>query len=150
MINNNHGHLVTIASLAGSCGCPGVVEHCASKFAAVGLHESLMLEMDIQKVTGVHTTLVQPYFINTGMFDGVKTELIPMLDPVYVADKVLQAVQINQKVLCIPKAVYLLPYFKTWMPVDAYTLLIRIIGSADFMKGFVGRQKKPYKLHSAR
>ncbi|XP_070535155.1 epidermal retinol dehydrogenase 2-like [Ptychodera flava] len=113
MIDNNHGHLVTIGSIAGSCGCPGLVEYCASKFAAVGLHESLMLEMDIQKVTGVHTTLVQPYFIDTGMFDGVKTGLIPMLDQVYVADKVVQAVQTNQEVLCIPKAVYLLPYFKT-------------------------------------
>ncbi|XP_070555370.1 epidermal retinol dehydrogenase 2-like [Ptychodera flava] len=144
MIDNNHGHLVTIGSIAGSCGCPGLVEYCASKFAAVGLHESLMLEMDIQKVTGVHTTLVQPYFIDTGMFDGVKVGIIPMLEQEYVAKKVVDAVQSNQKVLCLPKAMYVFPYLKSWMSVDAFMRLTYLVGGGTFMEGFVGRQKKNF------
>jgi len=41
MLHNNHGHIVTIASLAGLGGCSGLVDYCSSKFAAVGLHEAL-------------------------------------------------------------------------------------------------------------
>ncbi|XP_070534812.1 epidermal retinol dehydrogenase 2-like [Ptychodera flava] len=142
MIAKNHGHLVTIASMAGSMGFPGLVEYCASKFAAVGLHESLMLEMDMQKVTGVQTTLVQPYWIDTGMFEGVTLDLIPMLEPQYVVDKIIHAVQTNQRVLCLPKSMYLFPYFKSWMPVDATMLMGRISKSGNVMETFVGRQKK--------
>ena len=41
MLDNNHGHIVTIASGAGLTGIPGLVDYCSSKFAAVGLHEAL-------------------------------------------------------------------------------------------------------------
>jgi short-subunit dehydrogenase len=41
MLENNHGHIVTIASAAGFFGIPYLVDYCSSKFAAVGLHEAL-------------------------------------------------------------------------------------------------------------
>jgi all-trans-retinol dehydrogenase (NAD+) len=41
MLDANHGHIVTIASGAGLTGAAGLVDYCASKFAAVGLHEAL-------------------------------------------------------------------------------------------------------------
>jgi all-trans-retinol dehydrogenase (NAD+) len=41
MLDNNHGHIVTIASGAGLTGAAGLVDYCSSKFAAVGLHEAL-------------------------------------------------------------------------------------------------------------
>lgn len=41
MMNNNYGHVVTIASGAGLTGAPGLVDYCSSKFAAVGLHDAL-------------------------------------------------------------------------------------------------------------
>jgi hypothetical protein len=31
MMDNNHGHIVTIASSAGLCGTPGLADYCASK-----------------------------------------------------------------------------------------------------------------------
>lgn len=73
MIERNHGHLVNIASSAGITGVAGLADYCASKFAAVGFDESLRSELHSQGKTGVHTTVVCPYFINTGMFDGAKT-----------------------------------------------------------------------------
>ena len=73
MIEKNHGHVVTIASSAGFFGVSGLCDYCASKFAAVGIDESLFMELGALKRDGVHTTVVCPYFINTGMFDGVKT-----------------------------------------------------------------------------
>ena len=73
MLENNHGHVVTIASSAGLFGVCGLCDYCASKFGAVGFDESLMMELGVTKETSVHTTVVCPFFINRGMFDGVKT-----------------------------------------------------------------------------
>lgn len=47
-------------------------DYCASKFAAVGFHESLAHELLAEEVDGVKTTLVCPYIVNTGMFEGCK------------------------------------------------------------------------------
>ena len=73
MMDKNHGHIVTIASAAGLFGVNGLVDYCASKHAAVGLHSSLTVELYAQKYNGIHTTCVCPTYIDSGMFDGVKT-----------------------------------------------------------------------------
>ena len=76
MMSKNHGHIISIASSAGLFGVSGLVDYCASKFGAVGINEVLDIELDTLKCTGVHTTCVCPFFINTGMFDGVKTRSV--------------------------------------------------------------------------
>ena len=53
---------------------PGLADYCASKFAAVGFDESLRFELQALGKTGINTTVVCPFFINTGMFDGAKTK----------------------------------------------------------------------------
>ncbi len=73
MISKNHGHIITIASGAGLFGIAGMVDYCSSKFAAVGIHESLTMELDAIGCTNVKTLCVCPYFIDTGMFAGIKT-----------------------------------------------------------------------------
>ena len=70
MMRNNHGHIVTIASLAGLIGVSGLTDYCASKFANVGFTESIALELMKEKRDGIHTTTVCPYIIYTGMFKG--------------------------------------------------------------------------------
>lgn len=49
-------------------------DYCASKFAAVGFAESVGLELLATGKDGIKTTIVCPYFINTGMFDGCHTK----------------------------------------------------------------------------
>ena len=66
MIRTNCGHIVTISSAAGILGVNGLADYCASKFAAFGFDESIRLELKAQNITGVHTTCVCPYYINTG------------------------------------------------------------------------------------
>lgn len=51
-------------------------DYCASKFAAVGFHESLAHELLAEEVEGVKTTLVCPYIVDTGMFEGCKIRLV--------------------------------------------------------------------------
>ncbi|KFV70103.1 Epidermal retinol dehydrogenase 2, partial [Dryobates pubescens] len=67
MIASNHGHLVSIASAAGLVGTNRLADYCASKFAAVGFAESIALEMKDMEKSGVKTTIVCPFYINTGM-----------------------------------------------------------------------------------
>ena len=45
MLENNKGHIVTIASAAGFIGSPGLVDYSASKSAAIGFDESLRQEL---------------------------------------------------------------------------------------------------------
>ena len=73
MMEKNHGHIVTIASGAGLFGVDGLVDYCASKHAAVGLHTSLTAELYAQKHNSIHTTCICPAYIDTGMFAGVRT-----------------------------------------------------------------------------
>ena len=77
MIKTNSGHLVSIASAAGLIGIASLADYSASKFAVVGFDESIRMELRKSKINGVKTTCVCPYYINTGMFDGVKTKSTP-------------------------------------------------------------------------
>jgi len=47
MLENNKGHIVSVASMAGQCGIPKLVDYCTSKFAALGLDEALRMEFEV-------------------------------------------------------------------------------------------------------
>ncbi len=74
MIETDHGHIVSVASMAGQFGNSGLGDYCASKFAVVGFEESMRYELQRLGKNNVMTTLVCPFFINTGMFEGAKAE----------------------------------------------------------------------------
>ena len=76
MLEKDHGHIISIASAAGLGGVNGLCDYSSSKFGAVGFQESLYLEVQVQGKFNVHTTLVCPYYINTGMFDGIQTKYV--------------------------------------------------------------------------
>ena len=73
MMSGNRGHIVTMSSAGGLFGVAGLGDYGASKAAALGFHEAIRMELYALNKTGVHMTLVCPFFINTGMFTGVKT-----------------------------------------------------------------------------
>lgn len=74
MMRRNKGHIISVASSAGYAGSPGLVDYVASKFGAVGLMEALTMEL-WDKADGVNTTVVAPWFIKTGMFEGAVSAL---------------------------------------------------------------------------
>ncbi|XP_062936151.1 short-chain dehydrogenase/reductase family 16C member 6-like [Cynocephalus volans] len=106
MIEANHGHLVCVSSIAGRIGINGLTDYSASKFAAFGLAESLFLELNMVKKSEVKTTIICPYFIKTGMFEGCTTKyplLLPILDQEYVAKKIFNAILEEQVYVVIPR-----------------------------------------------
>lgn len=76
MKEKNHGYIITIASSAGLFGVASLMDYVGSKFGAVGIHEALASELYVEKLDGIKTTVVCPFFINTGMFEGVKTRCV--------------------------------------------------------------------------
>ncbi|NXX55549.1 RDHE2 dehydrogenase, partial [Scopus umbretta] len=145
MIASNHGHLVSIASLAGLTGTTHLSDYCASKFAAVGFAESVDLELRVLEKTGIKTTIACPYFINTGMFDGCRTKwprLLPILEPEYVAEKIITAIRQDQEILLLPRSLYFLLPLREILPVKVTVLLQSYLGSLHLMDSFKGQAKK--------
>ena len=127
MIENNHGHIVTIASLAGHIGVHKLVDYCASKFAAVGFDESLRIELEKLGVRGVKTTVVCPYFIqSTGMFNDVVSRFLPTLKSTQVADEIVEGIELEKLSVIIPN--YLSMLFVKWiLPWSVISLFMRSI-----------------------
>ncbi|KAK0427968.1 hypothetical protein QR680_010518 [Steinernema hermaphroditum] len=142
MLEKNHGHVVVIASMAGLTGVAGLVDYCASKHGAVGFAEALSAEVSTLGKDGVHVTTVCPYFIDTGMFDGVKTfspNLLPILQPEYVIDKILEAVLTNTEKLYLPRFGYFCVFAMSFLPSKAGRLLSEHYGVNKSMDEFKGR-----------
>lgn len=102
MMRKNSGHVVSIASMAGLCAQPALADYCASKFAAVGLQEALRLEMK-QAQKNIVCTTICPMFINTGMFQGVKTSiLLPLMTAEDVVRRIMIGIRQNEEIVHIP------------------------------------------------
>jgi all-trans-retinol dehydrogenase (NAD+) len=140
MKDRGSGHLVTVASAAGLIGTARETDYAASKFAAVGFNESLRQELR-HGSPGVRTTVICPFYIDTGMFKGVKTRfplLLPVLKEQAVADRVLKAVRRNEPLVQMPLMVSTLPMMRM-LPVWAFDQLTDFFGLNNAMDAFTGR-----------
>lgn len=54
MIEDNRGHIVSIASMAGHIGVSHLVSYCTSKFAAIGFDEALHMELVVSLLPFLH------------------------------------------------------------------------------------------------
>ena len=140
MKTRGSGHVVTVASAAGLIGTARETDYAASKFAAVGFNESLRQELR-RSAPGVRTTVVCPFYIDTGMFQGVKTRfplLLPVLKEQQVADRVLKAIRRNTQQVQMPWMVQTLPMMRL-LPVWAFDELADFFGLNNAMDAFTGR-----------
>ena len=85
------------------------------------------------------TTCVCPYYINTGMFDGVKSPLIPILKPEWVVDQVMSAVRRDKAVLYLPRYLSLVYVLRGILPTFLWDWASRFIGINRSMNSFKGR-----------
>ncbi len=134
------GHVVNIASAAGLAGVPRLTDYSASKFAVVGFDESLRLELK-HLGSRVITTLVCPFFIDTGMFRGVKTRfswLLPILAPDDVAERIVRAIEANRRRLVMPRFV-LAALLVRALPPRAFDAVMAFFGITRSMDEFTGR-----------
>lgn len=143
MLERDSGHVVTVASAAGLVGVAGLGDYCASKFAAVGFDESLRNELK-KRGSKVKTTVVCPFYIDTGMFDGVKTRsqlLLPILKEVDAAAKIVYAIEHDRPQLMMPPILGVLGFLRA-LPVSGFDGVMTLLGinaSMDEFKGHGGK-----------
>lgn len=144
MLAYDEGHVVTVASAAGLVGVAKQTDYSASKHAAVGFDESLRVELR-RMGSRVRTTVVCPYYVDTGMFEGVKTKvpfLLPILEQEKVARKIACAIERGRRTVVLPPFVRLLPVTRV-LPVPVFDRLMDLFGVNQSMDDFVGRAIEP-------
>jgi all-trans-retinol dehydrogenase (NAD+) len=141
MIEQGRGHVVTIASASALIGVAKLSDYAASKWAAMGFDESLRAELRAI-APALRTTVVCPYYVDTGMFRGVRSRfprLLPILDENDVADRVVDCIRRDKRRLVMPPLVHLLPLLRV-LPVGAFDRIAGFLGVNASMDGFEGRK----------
>ena len=95
-----HGQIVNIASQAGKTGFPGGSTYCATKFAVVGLCESIRNEL---AGTGVGVTCVMPGPVRTELAAGIgNARGVRWLLPSEVGEGITRAIVTGQAEVWLP------------------------------------------------
>lgn len=143
MIERNRGHVVTVASLAGHIGLSRLVDYVSSKHAAVGTHRALRQELMVGGSDGVHTTCICPFFIDTGMFSGVRTgNVFGFLKQESVVNEAMKAILVNQEMLFLPRVYSALLAMSATVPTETGDAVVNALGLGTAMNTFVGRNGK--------
>ena len=140
MVKRNKGHIVTVASVAGNLAGCSMSDYHASKFANVGFDMSLRMELSQAGLHGIHTSIVKPYFITTGMFSGVHTPMVAFLTPEYVVERMVSGILANTEEIIIPYYFLYFFWLMVIMPAKCLVTMGDFMGSYEFMAHFQGRQ----------
>jgi len=108
MIKRRTGWLIFMASVAGKLGVPEESAYTASKFAMVGLAESLSIELED---AGVHVLTMCPGTIDTSFFNAEALERMPpvskrmIIQPERVVDAVIHALARGKHEITVPRMI---------------------------------------------
>ncbi len=140
MIERNHGHICNIASAAGMIANPKMSVYVASKWAVIGWSDSVRIELKQMKSKARFTTIA-PYFINTGMFDGVKSRIFPILKPEPTAKKILKAIERNRNFKGLPFGYHFIRFCQAVLPTSIFDYIFgEVVGIFHAMDNFTGRK----------
>ena len=143
MIKKNHGHICNIASVCGLMGSYKLTDYCSSKFAVVGLTESLRSELKaINPNNKVQTTLVCPFHVQTKMFHGVEFARLNWaglsMTPEKVADSIVNGILTNKDIVKTPNLqiglFYLIKNLTPTKFVDRALQMLEVNGAMDKYK----------------
>ena len=138
------GHICNITSSAGMLSMPKMALYAASKWGATGWSDSIRIELQREK-SGVRVTTIAPYFINTGMFDGIRS-LFKIQKPETVARKTLRAIEHNRGYKGIPFGQHFIRLMQGLLPVSWFDFIFGdICGLYTVMDHFTGRRPETRK-----
>ena len=144
MIKRNSGHICNIASAGGMLSNPKMSVYAASKWAAIGWSDSVRIELQEMK-SQVRVTTIAPYYITTGMFDGVKSKVFPLLNPEKVAQRIIGAIEGDKKMLMLMKWIpfphHFIRLLQGLLPMRVFDWLLgEVLGIYHTMDNFTGRK----------
>ncbi|MDH4281332.1 MAG: SDR family oxidoreductase [Myxococcales bacterium] len=139
LIGRPDAHLVNIASASGFIGLPYGSTYASSKWAAIGFSESIRSELHVLGHEHVHVTIVCPSYIGTGMFEGAEApKATHILEPGFVADKVLHAVEHDTVYVMEPWMVKITPLLRDLLPTKLYDRISHLFGADTSMAHWSG------------
>ena len=122
MLQQQSGHIINIASIAGLIGLPGSSTYNATKFGVVGFTEALRREV---RTSGIHVTAFCPGFVATGFSPRLKKiaeenpeapRLPGVMKTDYVADCIADVIRHPRSRVIIPPGWGLLVAFANAFP----------------------------------
>ncbi|KOB69455.1 Epidermal retinal dehydrogenase [Operophtera brumata] len=125
----NHGHIIALTSVAGLSYIKNQMPLSVAQFAVQGLAESLMEDLRVNKIDGVHVTLthIYPFIVSEDMPDLVRLRIpsyFGTITPVEAARSILESVRRNFPEASVPKHLLCLGHLLRVLPRKA-TVLIR-------------------------
>ncbi|XP_075152530.1 short-chain dehydrogenase/reductase family 16C member 6-like [Haematobia irritans] len=136
MKEQNRGHIVALSSMTGMVGMPNLVPYSGTKFAVRGIMEALHLELHEGPYKNlIKFTTIYPYAVDTGLCGSLKSRfpsLLAMLDPKYVASKIIEAQRSDVVNLSLPPYMQHMNNWARLMPYRCSTLLF------DYMNCGIG------------
>lgn len=140
MIKRNKGHVCNIASAGGMISNPRMSVYAASKWAVIGWSDSVRIELK-QAKSKVRFTTIAPYFINTGMFDGVQSRIFPILKPEPTSRKIMNAIEHNRNFKGIPFGYHFIRFCQAILPTSIFDYIFgEVVGIFHAMDHFTGRK----------
>lgn len=138
MVARNDGHICNVTSSAGMLALPRMALYSASKWASIGWSESITLELE-EMHSKVKVTTIAPYFINTGMFDGIKS-FFRIRKPEEVAAKTLRAIERDTRYRGIPFSSHFIRLMQGIFPYRLFNFVFgHVCGLYTVMNSFRGR-----------
>jgi len=140
LIGRPEAHIVNIASASSFVGLPFGASYGASKWAVLGLTESLRLELKHLGHRHVGTTAICPSYVATGMFDGAQApRLTSTLTPERVAALTVRAVLTGRQEVLTPWLVRLTPLLRGVLPRPVFDAVAAAFGVNTSMLSWRGR-----------
>lgn len=141
MLDQNSGYICNIASSGGLISNPKMSVYAASKWSLIGWSDSLRIEMK-QLKKNISVTTIMPYYINTGMFDGVKSK-IPIIKPEAAALTIVKAIEKKKRMVTIPGYLYRFTRLgQGFMSIDVFDWFAgKVLGIYKTMEHFTGHKK---------
>jgi short-subunit dehydrogenase len=145
MVARDSGHICNIGSAGGMISNPRISIYAASKWATIGWSDSVRIELREMR-SRVRVTTIAPYYITTGMFDGVRSKIFPLLRPENVASRILRAIErdtaFKMFMPWIPCPHHFIRLLQGILPIRVFDWLVgRVLGIYHTMDHFTGRKK---------
>lgn len=130
MMKRNHGHIITMLGSTAVCGLGNFSDICTAKFGLVGLMESIDHELTLGGYDGIYTTSAVSHYLSTHLYHMAKKRFNPIVPPLtldYASKKIMHAILINRKIVCVPRSYYLIPLVKGLLPSRAFLILLNTL-----------------------
>jgi NAD(P)-dependent dehydrogenase (short-subunit alcohol dehydrogenase family) len=127
MVEKKSGHVVNVASAFGLVGAPDVLGYCTSKFAIVGLSESMRAELDPLgvAVSTICPGIIDTNFVGTGRYkhepEFTRARVVSLhkkraYGPEKVAAAIVSAVKAKKAVVPVSPEAWFAYYLKRFAP----------------------------------